>query len=130
MPDTTTASSLTKLDKLTNGSLEGLHSILSSNDWTNKAQTVLSAGLLVDRIETLFLKERPQFSGSEKSVSDQQSYLKITTEWQKRVPKNCLEVTDREWQTCLTAIKHFVEARKFFGNYHNALLLQAFKLGE
>jgi len=117
---------------LSNGSIELLLSAITSAGWTTKRREIVSAGLLADELE-FFVANRPVYQGevSNGSPTDQNSFVKFRAEvraWERK--DNPVDMTDLQFQTCMSCLRHYSDEKKVPANLHGAQLLLAFKLSE
>lgn len=127
MPDTTT-NNVT----LSHGAIEMLQSALNSAGWTSKRREVTAAGQLVDRLES-FTDLRPVYKGEviNNAPVDQLAFGAFRKEirnWERN--EVTVDISDAQFQACVSCLRHYSDEKKLPANYHAALLLTAFKLTE
>jgi len=109
-----------------------LLSVISSASWTNKRREIVAAGLLSDRLETL-VSSRPVYRGEvvNNSPVDQIMFATYRAEvkaWEREVIN--ADLTDAEFQACVTCLRHYSDDKKIPSNIYGAWLLEAFRLAE
>lgn len=121
----------TKLN-LPRGSYELLNSALNQNGWTAKRRELNAAGYVIEKIEPL-IDDRPIFTGSIQNgvptdAVEWDKHNKVVKAWQREILP--LNLTDVEYQSCISCLKHATDERRIPSSFYASSLLEAFKLTE
>ena len=126
MPETSTSINLSR------GSIELLISALATNGWTSKRREITSAGYLVETLEPL-VESRPVYAGelsngTPVSQTDFNKFRTAVKTWERESVE--VTMTDPQFQSCVSCLKHFSDEKRVPANIAGASLLTAFKLSE
>lgn len=115
---------------ITRAACELLNSALTQREWSDKRKDIIAAGKLSARLEDLTIS-RPMYDGTVVNgqpvdAAAAMRFADASKLWERDTVS--IDLSDPEFQACVTCLKHFADKRSLPGNRFSAELLELFKL--